>query len=279
MENDDQTRARNGNAESSVEDSSPELKPTLEQVRQLEEQLRSFRQLLEQVRERLEPLRQLQGRLEPLRQIAKALEAWERESPEGLKQAFGHAGYLASGRVAMSDLRRVIMAFKAEGQEAALRAIEAIYDEYFHNSAFLDEIEHDWSTCSLLQKRWPVLSDALKAHRLGLYSASIPPLIAQAEGIVVDWMGHKGLLYGPQYQQLLGKLSARGQAPWATWTEPLLLEFVSSWLLRTFCHGGQIPPFSRHAILHGGDFQYGTEVNSRKAILLVDHLWSLISPA
>ena len=52
----------------------------------------------------------------------------------------------------------------------------------------------------------------------------------------------------------------------------LVQVFVEDVIAARFGHGGTVSsPLSRHAILHGGDMSYGTEVNSRTAILLVDY--------
>lgn len=58
-------------------------------------------------------------------------------------------------------------------------------------------------------------------------------------------------------------------------TGGMFASFVNDALLAQFQHGSLAPPFSRHAILHGGDIDYATEVNSRTAILLLDNMREL----
>ena len=51
-----------------------------------------------------------------------------------------------------------------------------------------------------------------------------------------------------------------------------LSSFVNDVLYEQFWHGQAIPPFSRHAVLHGADVDYATESNARTAVLAIEEI-------
>jgi len=59
---------------------------------------------------------------------------------------------------------------------------------------FAEEIEHAFSGSVVLARRWPVIAEALDAHRSRRYLLSIPPLLAQTEGVVGDALVLRGIV-------------------------------------------------------------------------------------
>ncbi len=104
-----------------------------------------------------------------------------------------------------------------------------------------------------------------------MFFVSIPPLIAQFEGLVAETMTRPGRMNFDRMRTLVAEIGRPHGA-----LGEMFSVFVNDGLLAPFEHGSEIPPFSRHAILHGGDVGYGSEVSSRTAILLVDQLRSLL---
>lgn len=110
--------------------------------------------------------------------------------------------------------------------------------------------------------------------RLG---ASVPALLAQLEGLIADASSHAGRMNATAWREHMNEAASRDPL-----VGTLVKRFVNAVLAAPFEHGAPITsPLSRHAILHGGDVDYGTLTNSRTAILLVDYFAFLrrISPA
>lgn len=172
-----------------------------------------------------------------------------------------------SSQMSLHDVTNLREIYDEKGAAAVVAAVEAEYNVIFERPDFLDSLWASWSSSSALQPRLPILKDALGAHRHGLFGASIPTLIAQAEGLIVALRGYKGKVSGPTLQNLLGETLQDD-----TFVGPTIASFFKDTLYAAFKHGESVGPFSRNAILHGGDVVYATEKNSRTAIMLVDVL-------
>jgi len=99
-----------------------------------------------------------------------------------------------------------------------------------------------------------------------MFAVSVPTFLAQFEGLIVDLAGHVGRMNYDDLKKHVANIAT------ATGAGDILNTFVNDALLAKFAHGSLVPPFSRHAILHGGDVHYATETNSRTAILLIDQI-------
>lgn len=96
---------------------------------------------------------------------------------------------------------------------------------------------------------------------------SIPALLSQLEGIVADLVGHSGQMTGAMLKRYIAGALAIGVS-----AADLAGTFVAGVLLEQFAWGNPIPHFSRHAVLHGADTEYGSAANSLRLILVIDHL-------
>ncbi|MCP5021563.1 MAG: hypothetical protein GY930_07275 [bacterium] len=136
----------------------------------------------------------------------------------------------------------------------------------------LSEFESRWKANEhpAFARRIQILSHALAAHHAGLWGASVPTLLAQAEGIAVDLAEHTGWLKSEDYKKLLS-LPPEDYPIVAD----IVRGFVEEHFLVNFHHGKRVPEFSRHAILHGADTGFATKHHSQRAILLIDYLCSL----
>ncbi len=196
---------------------------------------------------------------------------WEQDAPSILKDAIHAQGLIVPvTQMSHPDLVGLLELNRDRGDVAVVERIRRLYDEIFDDPGFLEKLESTWAANQHLQRRLPLLRQALKAHGLGLFGVSIPTLVAQFEGLVVDMMGHAGKMTFDQLKAFVATLAAPD-----TLTGGMLTAFVDDAFLARFHHGFPIPPFSRHAILHGADVDYATELNSRTAILLIDHVSSL----
>ncbi|MBE7493773.1 MAG: hypothetical protein HS117_02390 [Verrucomicrobiaceae bacterium] len=129
--------------------------------------------------------------------------------------------------------------------------------------------------------RSPVINDALEAHEQGKYNLSVPTLLAQADGLGHDIFGVSPYSRKPANTLLLEQ-----------WLESHLTWWNNSPYRRSIV--GPLPinkstspdevgdALNRHAVLHGLTSNYGTRVNSSKAIswllFVADYGWHQLSP-
>ena len=140
-------------------------------------------------------------------------------------------------------------------------AAEDLYVGYLCRE--LDAIENRLADASPARRR--ALADGLSSHRSGLYYASIPVLLAQAEGIVWEKLGV--LLYTSKrkgMRQKASELEEQGiglsEILLRPLTEATSLNLSLSERPRDFVG------LNRHMVLHGEDTSYGCERNSLRAV-------------
>lgn len=125
-----------------------------------------------------------------------------------------------------------------------------------------------WQDKGLRPERLFILKKAVEAHSIGDFVLSVPVILVQIEGVIAEGMKHTGWMGGTRIRKYLETL-ANGYA-----VEPFsssAMDFVNSTVLEQFEWGSPLSSsLSRHAILHGAATEYGTEVNSLKALLLFD---------
>lgn len=156
----------------------------------------------------------------------------------------------------------VEQAYRAGGEQAAQTEMLRLQGELFTKPGERSRVEARWQE----SRRWPVLKDILASHDAGFYGTSVPAAIAQAEGIIAEGMKHRGKMHSAVYEKLLDRLFKDDDL-----SNPLVKRFRMK-LMTHFEHGDDAPEFSRHAILHGGDWSYGTVQNSIRALAWLDCL-------
>lgn len=220
----------------------------------------------------IEQVQEWMGAAEPrLREfalgIAQATEIFE-HAPATLKGAISSKGLMVPvSQMSFPDLVALLELLPDAGEDIVVERLRTYYEGVFGAPGFLDQLAATWAAHPLLKRRISLLHEALEAHKRRMFAVSIPTLIAQFEGLVADAVNHTGSMGGAVLRSYAAKL-AGGEAV----TGCMFTSFVSDVFLVQFKHGAIAPPFSRHAILHGGDIHYATEVNSRTAILLIDNL-------
>jgi len=144
---------------------------------------------------------------------------------------------------------------------------EEVLVEYFESQ--LGEIEN--FLCTQFPHRAHIVASAFKAHRNGEYILSIPVLLAQADGIckeVVD-------------QYLFMKKDKKPRT--AIYVEQIAADTYKAALLSPLAISSPIGAseyereegfnlLNRHMVLHGESLDYGSKVNSLKAISLVNYV-------
>ncbi len=188
-------------------------------------------------------------------------------------------GWPPSRHLYIDDMATAIDAAATQDDESVKAAFDALMVER-HTEAVLEEMFDSWHDRTWIRKRLPIIEEGIKAHHEGRYLLSVPALLPQVEGLIVDGFSRKGWV-GNTAVQLLAKrlLQDDGEVPFHS----AVSSFYLGTVLRKFEHGDAVPVgVSRHAVLHGGDIAYGTETNSLKTILLIDCLvdaFGVFSPA
>jgi hypothetical protein len=205
--------------------------------------------------------------LETLKRFQEVQE-WAEHLPQGLADSLGDGGVVLHPELSLPDLFRVTQAYREGGSSAAQAEMLRLQGKLFTETHARARVEARWRASA----RWPVLKDILAAHDAELYGTSVPVAIAQAEGIVAEGMKHNGRMKIEDFERHLDEL-------FDDELEKPLMKLFRKKLLAPFYHGDEAPEFSRHAILHGGDWTYGTLDNSIRALAWVDCLLCVFQAA
>ena len=138
-----------------------------------------------------------------------------------------------------------------------------------HFESYLQDIEQH------VMKQFPrqshVLSEAITLHRIGYYTALIPALLSQIDGICMDLFGQP-LFMGKDKKPRT-----------AIYVEQVMPDAYTSAILSPFAMVTPITAseydrekgfnqLNRHMVLHGDSLDYGTKANSLKVISLINYL-------
>lgn len=141
--------------------------------------------------------------------------------------------------------------------------------------AFFDEGKlsgklDEWRRVRWVDARIPILQKVIEAHIRGDYELSVPAMLPQIEGVVASGFAYAGWMNGKALDGLYDRLLAAEEG---NITDAAFRQYIDVVYLSGFEHGAALgSSFSRHAILHGADLDYGTAENSLRAVLLFDHL-------
>ncbi|AGW94611.1 hypothetical protein N234_31685 [Ralstonia pickettii DTP0602] len=162
----------------------------------------------------------------------------------------------------------------------ALRSIETAEEAKeelkLHFLTHLDEIETE--VCERFPHRAHILSPAFNAHRTGQYVLSIPVFLSQSDGICFEtveahyFMSDKG----------------RGRPKTAIHAQSEQHDFWTRIVLAPLGEYGELnvterlrpsdfSGLNRHTVLHGQSLDYGTEMNSLKAISLLNYVSQVLT--
>ncbi|HDX9526618.1 TPA: hypothetical protein ROX84_001793 [Bacillus thuringiensis] len=179
---------------------------------------------------------------------------------------------------------RIIQMYEEKGTEYTRRFIERFMCMFVYNKEILIEMRNSWQQAEWLEKRLPIISTAVEGHLNGYYTLTVPTILAQMEGILVE-----GILkleaVAPDEQikfrhqkSFLGQFLLGDKGSFSF--DEQIEEFYLNTVLVNFDRGKEVESdLSRHAILHGEDVNYGTKVNSLKCILIFDYLFDKLHEA
>lgn len=186
------------------------------------------------------------------------------------------SGWMIHKEMPLPGLREIV-----ERDNLSQEEIDEALKEYFNER--LGEIESE------LIEHYPHREEAIKqcfaAHRNGLYFASTPFALSLADGVFGEIVGVPQGLYGKarktkKREAIDGLRSRLNSDP----NQPAL--HIDSFLFILDEAGpinadkSELPqfvdPFNRHLVMHGHDTRYGTEVNSLRAISLLNFVGTFL---
>ena len=118
----------------------------------------------------------------------------------------------------------------------------------------------DEELTSVFRDRYGLVQKALRHHCNGAYEASVPIVLAQADGIVLELTGRQLFVAG-RPKHLADSETLAGLPEGLRLLAPLLAESQG----QTMTSGA----LRRHGILHGRELGYGTLINSTKCFVLL----------
>jgi hypothetical protein len=170
------------------------------------------------------------------------------------------------------------------------QAVNKLFIDHFSERNFrrLGGLVEGWKDNDILKPRLKILRDCVSplkrsAPRSNPSNVILPALIAQIDGITVDFMKSKGFsLRRGKWKDANGNPIDRntwfnGQVP-SNRMEALAARLLVTILFQNAWHGVplKIPStFSRHKIMHGESMKYGRMENTIRAFLIIDFLASL----
>jgi hypothetical protein len=149
--------------------------------------------------------------------------------------------------------------------------IETEIVSYF-GEEMLDKILNQWKNNKRLKGRYPILEDALWAHKQQKYTLSIPPFLSQIEGIINENSGKTGRISQRDcIKSLKMTLQNNYTAKLCFWCSNTLVIFIEQ-ILRQEFEWGKPSKKGRNSILHGHYVNYADKIFSLKLILLIDFI-------
>lgn len=260
------------------------LRPTLKLQKALNTQLEPFLEQQRKLQKALEGIKVPNYQLPDLSPFTKQIQQYQkslsgiitpafeelqgsfRELPPKIQDALlllaQHGWYLDFNMPLPSlwDIREAI-------SSGEIDEVEETLVEYFENQ--LDEIENSFS--AQFPHRSHIIASAFKAHRNGEYFLSIPVLLAQTDGIckeVVDQYLFMKKDKKPRTAIYVEQIAAD------TYKAALLSPLAASTPIGASEHEREqgFNLLNRHMVLHGESLDYGSKVNSLRAISLVNYV-------
>lgn len=260
------------------------LRPTLELQKALNTQLEPFLEQQRKLQKTLEGIKVPNFQLPDVSPFTKQIQQYQkslsdiitpafeelqrsfRELPPKIQEALlllaQHGWYLDFNMPVTSlwDIKKAISSGEIDEVEEALI-------EYFESQ--LDEIENSFS--AQFPHRSHIIASAFNAHRNGEYFLSIPVLLAQTDGICKEMVD----------QYLFMKKDKKPRT--AIFVEQIAADTYEAALLSPLAASTPIGAsehereqgfnlLNRHMVLHGESLDYGSKVNSLKAISLVNYV-------
>ncbi len=179
-------------------------------------------------------------------------------------------GYPPHLNVTLPELREIVKLYnELDGNLIKIKPlIDDFYIKKFDIVYIRNEFLQKWIKTGLLDTRIKIIEESLDCFEQELYFAGIPIIFSQLEGLIADTNGHIGYMSGIKLKSYVSRIFSNGGS--FSYDDELLI-FYGNILMDDFKHGMEIKSFlSRHAVIHGGDVEYGTRENYIKLILFFD---------
>lgn len=203
---------------------------------------------------------------------AMATSFWE--MPPKLQSALltlGESGWYLDGDLGMSELWELEQLL-LDGKVAAVDSI--LIRHYEERLSGIESF-----LIKALPNREKILRAAFAAHRRGEFELSIPVLLAQSDGACLDLTGYQFFIKEAGKPQVArhvadAALDAFSAAMLSPLANVLPINASEKDRNRRVQDQGLITwrELNRHQVLHGESFDYGTKVNSLKAVSLINYL-------
>lgn len=186
-------------------------------------------------------------------------------------------GFPPYDSIPLSHIAYFVRIYDESGTEYTKRFISRYMSLVVYRKEDIRYMQKKWQKAHWLEKRIKVLNSALEGHIHGYYDLTIPTLLAQIEGMLVEGILLLDEPDGRIGYKVQGNFLAQvilGDADTFSFDEEIE-KFYTTIILAEFERGKEVKSeLSRHAILHGEDVKYGTKLNSLKAILIFDYLFN-----
>ena len=149
---------------------------------------------------------------------------------------------------------------------------------------FAEDLESRFKDTYVLQGRWPIVENAYDAHRSRVYLLAIPALFAQVEGMLVDALVMKEILYvednevflrshdpkNPKGGRLKGLSNVADQIKKSDLQEDWNFQIFANYVSDTLAP-------ERNHIMHGQNIDYGKAMLSVKLLLYIWRLATILA--
>lgn len=179
-----------------------------------------------------------------------------------------HRGWFIDPEMSLPKIRSLHEAFLGGREKEAEDWLVAYYGE--HAQTIVERLS------VVYPERATQLTDALCAHNEGRYSLSVPVFLLQADGLANHLKKGRQLFSKDDRKSVRGLIKGMPD-------ESMERVFLSVYggdsvlVMRT----NDLPPefngLNRHGVLHGTDVNYGTEINSLRALSVL--AYAAFSPA
>ncbi|PFD96547.1 hypothetical protein [Priestia megaterium] len=206
--------------------------------------------------------------------IAKGIKETE-EDVKVYKTVMMKFGYPPCGTIDTPSLRSIAQHYNSYSGNK--ENFQEFIDEFmidYYDAPTLQELSLMWEENNLITKRMPLLRNAIKAHNLRMFELVVPSVIPQLEGIIIDAFGIDKKVNERILKILLRYLLLENNKSKSEYNfDPSMYTYYKNRVLVPFEHGAGVKSdISRHAILHGGDTDFGKETISLKVILLFNYI-------
>jgi len=164
--------------------------------------------------------------------------------------------------------------------EEILKLHEDGKDEMIHQMLIekynneVDKILEDWKKNPYLEKRIHILEDVIWSHKKEKYTLSVPAILPQIEGIIIEASGEEGYVEQRKIPELAEKLLLGNGLNYRHY---FLLSSICSLIQVNFEWGRTSTQFGRGPVLHGFFTEYNKKEYSLKLILLLDYIQKFLS--